>query len=189
MDENKQEEMNLALKELTEKFSKMERENQELKQALITGNTDGIKRVSKEKGATAHVRMVDDKVVVAYNNKGTDTRPLYIYSRQDPNDNTKRVNYADIVLEDGTVLPVDHIQFLNEAPRVQCKIVSRKEFHWTEEHGAVTKKEVKDYSTVELDEDVEQVVKGVTFEYLLELPEQYGSRKVTLSDSYGLINA
>ena len=177
-----------AIKETNERLERTERANLELRQALISGNTDGIGKVSKAKGHTAHVRVVDGQAVVAFKNKGIDSRPTYIYTRQDPNDHNKMVNYVDIVLEDGTVVPVNHIEFLNEAPRVECQIVSRKEHHWISNKGRVTKKEVKDYDTVELDEEVDQVVKGVTFDYTLKLPEEYGGREVVLSDNYGLIN-
>lgn len=177
-----------ALKELNERLDRVTRENTELKQAVISGNTDGISRVSKEKGHTAFVRIVDNQAVIGFKNKGATSRPVYIYSRQDPNDRNKMVNYVDIILEDGTVMQVNHNEFLNEAPRVECKILNRKEYHWQDYKGQVTKKEVKDYNTIELDEEVDQVVKGVTFDYTLQLPEEYGSRTIVLSDNYGLIN-
>jgi hypothetical protein len=187
MEENKQ--VNNA--EVLALLTKIQKENQELKQALISGNTDGISRASKEKGHTAHVRVIDGQVVVGFKNRGTTTRELYIYPRQDPYDKTKRVNYVDVVLEDGTVLPVDYIEFFEQTLRVKCRIVDRKEFHWKEALGKVSKKEVPEgkYDYVELDEEVDQVVKGVTFEYTLELPEEYGNRRVKLSDDYGLMNA
>lgn len=165
---------------------KLAQENAELK-GLMNGESQGstriLRRVTERK---VTVRMVDGKVVLGYGNRGSDTRPVYIYEKPDPKDPTQRIQFVDLILEGAKeVSSVNFKEFRTESARVECKILKTDEKEWTINQGVVKKKEVEEYSSIELDFDVPLDVVGITRLYTVEIPREFGGpRNVVVQDRY-----
>lgn len=167
--------------------AQLRKENAELKGLASDGAAKKVKEITER---YAEVRMVDDRVVIGFKNRGVERRPRYIYSKSDPLDPTTQVNFVDIILEpkegetEETVLSVNHNEFLKEAERVKAKIVKTIEHEWVINQGQTRRKEVDGWSLVELDTVVDLDVRGVTREHLVRLPAEFGERELTIYEDY-----
>lgn len=161
-----------------------------LDEGVPEGGTRRILRAITER--RVEVRMVDGKVVVGYKNRGSDNRPIYIYDKQNPADPTNphnRLLYVDLILEgmkpDDTPISVNYKEFRQESTRVQCKVAATEEKEWVINQGVVRKKEVDEYSTVELDFDVPLDVVGKARFFTVEIPAEHGGpRKLVVHENY-----
>jgi len=168
------------------KLEMLTKENKELRGLT---NQKGMKKLTEVTRRTATSRMIDDRIVIGFKNRGSERRPRYIYEKPDPLDPKTLVNYVDVILEgiDGkeeTVVSVKHIEFLEEAEIVKAEITNQKPHEWVINQGSTRKKEMDGYSLMELDFSVDLDVKGVTIDYVLKLPEEFGGREVTVYQDY-----
>lgn len=145
-------------------------------------NTRILRRVTERQ---VGIRIVDGKVVLGYKNRGTSDRPLYIYEKPDPNHPKEFILYVDLLLEGGTVLPVEYRQFMREAGLAMCKVVKTEEREWTLNQGLVRKREVEAYSSIELDYEVPLDVVGKVRMLTVQIPAEFGGpREVTIHENY-----
>jgi len=173
-------------KETDKKLEALSKENKELRGLTSEKGTKRLKEITERR---AELRMIDDRIVIGFKNRGTERRPRYIYEKPDPLNPSTRVNFVDLILE-GTenkkeeIMPIKHDEFLDESERVSAKIINVKEVPWLIKQGSTRRKEVDGYSLVELDFVVDLEVKGVTRNYTLRLPEEFGGREVTVYEDY-----
>lgn len=148
------------------------------------GNSRILRRVTDR---TVEVRMVDDRVVIGYVNKGSDTKPLYIYDKPDPNRPGSMIQFVDLVLEgmkNEESFSIAYTEFLKETERVKAKVVKTEEKEWVLNQGVVKKREVEEYSSIELDFDVPLDVVGKTVTFTVKLPVEKGEREVVVGSHY-----
>lgn len=162
-----------SVKEITEQNKRILAENAELK--TLMGGDGGARVLRRVTQRLVEVRMVDGKVVMGYMNKGTDKSPVFWYKKPNPRDPKEMIDFVDLVLEGGKeAIPVEVAQFRKEATRVKCKIVKDEEKEWVENQGVVKKREVEEYSSIELDFDVPLDVVHKTHFYTVEVPKDFG---------------
>lgn len=147
------------------------------------GNARILRRNTDRK---VEVRFIDKKAVLGYFNRGTDNRPQYIYTKPDPRDPRKEIEMVDLVLEDSKeALSVEWSQFRKESARSMCKVVKTESKEWLLNQGTVKKREVEEYSSVELDFDVPLDVVGQARFFTVEVPADFGTpRQVTLHENF-----
>ena len=163
-------------------MKKLQKDNAELKGLSSEQGARKLKEVTER---IAEVRVLDDKAIVGFKNKGSERRPRYIYEKPDPLDPRQNVNYVDVIDEDGKVITIKHEEFLEEAERVRAKIVNVKENPWVINQGSTRRKELDGYSLVELDFIVDLEVKGITRTYTLRLPDDgFDGREVEIYEDY-----
>lgn len=173
-----------SVKEISEQNKKILAENAELKSMMGEGggNSRILKRVTQR---IVEVRLIDNKAVIGYMNKGTDTSPVYWYKMPNPRDPKEMVDMVDLVLEgSNTPYPVEMSIFRKESQRAKCKILNTKEKEWIENQGVVKKREIEEYSSIELDFDVPLDVIHKTYLYTVEIPKEFGGpREVVVGES------
>ena len=177
------------MKELLENQRKLMAQNAEILEENKKLREEGgapmrrtLKCVTEHK---VRIRMVDDKVVIGFKNRGVEGKPVYVYDIQDPQDLKKRILYVDLVLEgQKEPMPVAYKEFMEQAEEVKCKVISKEEKEWTIRQGWTKKKEVDGYSTVELDFDVPMEVVGKIRTYMIALPADKGGREITVHEDF-----
>lgn len=145
--------------------------------------TRTLKRVTERK---VEIRMVDDKAVVGYHNRGTLNRPTYVYAKQDPANPTQQINFIDLITEgmkEGEYITVQDREFRRETERVKCKVVKVEEQEWILNQGTVRKRAVEEYSMVEQDYEVPVEIVGKTRWFVVELPVERGARRLKVHES------
>lgn len=133
------------------------------------------------------LRFVNGKAVIGYKNRGVEARPQYVYEKKDPIDQTKTVLFVDLILEGETeAFPIDYNEFLREAERVECTVKKVEETEWTINQGYVKRKEVDEYSTVELPNDVPVDIVGRSRVFTVNVPSNGASapRELAISEHY-----
>lgn len=172
-----------SVKTLTEQNAKILSENAELK-ILMSGDGGArvLKRVTQRQ---VEVRMVDKKVVIGYVNHGTDKSPVFWYKKPNPRDAKEMLDMVDLVLEGAKeALPIEVAQFRKESQRVKCNIVKTEEKEHVINQGVVKKREVEEYSSIELDFDVPVDVISKTYLFTVNVPSEYGGpREVKVGES------
>ena len=176
---------------VTLKKSELKAMIDEAVQAGLAGAAGGAvsRSVRKITDRTVTVRMIENRAVIGYVNKsGNDRRPVFIYERPDPTDPKQTISMVDIVLEnmadDESPITIPFKQFREESARATCKVVKTEERPWSVSQGAVSVKEVKDYSAVDTGVEVDAEVVGVTRIYTVEVPSEFGGpRTVTVHES------
>jgi hypothetical protein len=181
------------MKELLDNQRLIIKQNEELRQknaeltALVTPDAGSTSRVLRQvTDRYVEVRLVDGKVVLGYQNVGSETRPSYIYQKPDPKDPKQMLDYVNLILE-GEEKPfsIDYKQFRTESDQARCKVVESKEIPWRITQGMVKKKEVDGYSTIEVDFDVPLDVLGVTRLFVVEIPKDHGGpRNVKIQEGF-----
>lgn len=151
-----------------------------------TGSTTRIlRRVTERK---VEVRLVDNRVVLGYKNRGSENRPAYIYEKPDPKDPKNNLLFVDLILEgmkEDEVFPIEFKQFRSESARAQCKVLKTEEKEWMINQGVVKKKEVEEYSSIELDFDVPLDVVGKARFFTVEIPKEFGGpRNALVHENY-----
>lgn len=168
---------------------------QELQALIAEGVKNGLQSQSNAEGTRVlrrvtdrkvEVRFIDSKAVLGYFNRGTENRPQFVYTKPDPKDPRKEVEMVDLVLEGAKEgLPVEYSQFRKESAKAQCKVVKTESKEWLINQGVVKKKEVEEYSSVELDFDVPLDVIGQARFFTVEIPMEFGGpRQVTLHENF-----
>jgi DNA-binding protein YbaB len=164
----------VELKSILEKQRAMEKELADLRQsnAGLSANqmpeqSRVVKRITDSK---VRVKFVNNKPVVAYKNRGTQTKPVFTYEITDPNDKNKRILMVDLVLHGvKEVVPVDFNNFLLEAETREFVVKSERKEPWSIKQGLVKKREVQDYNMVETGDLVEIEVVGDNHFYSVEI--------------------
>lgn len=173
-------------KETDRKLEVLAKENKELRG--LNGDR-GNKKLKEITDRTARLRVVDDRVVIGFKNIGSKRKPRFVYEKQDPSNPKNVINYVDIILEkigdeEEKVISVKHEDFLEESEIVKAKILHIQDKEWDINQGETVKKELNGFSMVELDFTVDMKVKGVTKIYTLQLPSEFDSREVEISENY-----
>ena len=159
-------------------------ENAELKTLMGGDNAGSARILRKVTNRTTEVRMVDGKVAIGYVNKGTDKSPSYWYEKPDPKDPRKMVDMVEVMFEDGKTLELQRSLFAKESQRVRCKVLKTDEKEWIENQGVVKKREVEEYSSIELDFDVPLDVIHKSYWFTVEVPKEFGGpREVRVGES------
>lgn len=163
-----------SIKEMTEQNKKILSENAELK--AMMGDGAGTSRILKRvTQRVVEVRMIDGKVVMGYINHGTDKSPQFWYQKPDPKNQNQMIDWVDLVLEGAKeAMPVQVSSFRKESQRVKCRIVKVDEKEVIENQGVVKKREIEEYSSIELDFDVPLDVIHKVFFYDVEVPREFG---------------
>lgn len=132
------------------------------------------------------LRKWGEDIVIGFANKGTEKRPLYIYSLY--NDVTRlQEQFVDLILKGGKkVNKVDYITFLRDAEIVKARMISKVEHEDIKEYGMIPKKEMAEngygmYETMVL-VPVEVVSKSYTM--TLQLPEDEGGEQLEISSEW-----
>ena len=150
------------------------------------GSSRLLKRITERK---VEIRFVDGKAVVGYKNQGTQTSPKYIYSKPDPKDPRQEIDMVDLILEGmeaKDAISVPYSQFCKESARKSCKVVATEEKEWLINQGTVKKREVEEYSSIELDFDVPVDVIGVSRTFTVEVLDENTreTRNVKVGEMY-----
>jgi len=182
------------IQQILENQERIIRENQDLKKSnenLTTklevlektgGNRAKIKKITEY---DVDVRMLENKVVIGYVNKGSENRPVYVYNLPDPMERGKFTQHIDVMLEDESVIKaVQYSQFVREADRVKCRILSTKTKEILQNQGSTIKKEIDGYSLVEQNYEVPLEVKSIHRTFTVGVPTSTGVRKVILDELY-----
>lgn len=152
--------------------------------SALENETPPVKKRGSPTEPTVHVRFINGKAVVGYANRGTATRPHYVYDRPDALDPKKIVQYVDVQL-DGEEKPIalKYVEFLRESERVSCRVLRREEHPWHVDHGMTTRKVVpeSEYRTEDTGIEVPLHVDGVSYRYVVALPD--GS-ELTLDEAH-----
>lgn len=174
---------NAEVRELLEANKKMMQELAELKTQLAGPQTRILKRTTER---TVEIRMVNDKVIVGFHNRGSESLPTFVYEKSDPANPTQRLNYIDLVIEgakNGEYITVPDRDFRRQTERVKCKVIRTEEKEWVINQGTVKKKAVEEYSMIEQDYDVPVDIIGKTRWLVVVLPIEKGGREITVHQS------
>jgi hypothetical protein len=172
-------------REIMSQNAKLAQENLELKGLIQGDNQENTRIVRRITERLVEVRFVNNKVVVGFKNIGTQSRPQYVYSKPDPKNPRETIEFVDIILEDKTVLTVDYREFRRESAKAKCKVLKTEENEWVMNQGMVRKKEVEEYSSIELDMDVPLDVVGKTRFYTVQIPQDFGgAREMRIHENY-----
>lgn len=141
--------------------------------AKESGQTGLVRKAVKEHFAS--LRFIDSRAVVGFVNKGTENRPRYVYTIQDPKNPKENVEMVELILEgmkDGESVPVNFIEFLSETPRVRCKILGRKEMPWEDTQGTTERTSVPEgtFEVAYSGYRVPVTIEGKTTIFSLEIP-------------------
>lgn len=153
-----------------------------------------LKRVTERKVGVRMVDLQDKKghrAVVGFKNRGSENRPLYIYEQPDPKNPKENVLYVELILEKkageekNPTLAVNYNEFRKESSRATCRVVDTEEREWLINQGTVRKKEVEEYSSIELDYEVPLDVIGKVRIFTVEIPDEFGgARNVKVHEDY-----
>jgi hypothetical protein len=162
------------LQELLEQNRSLIERNKQLAEALGNeekGSYAGLKP-NEIKDRTVRITFVDGKAIKGFVNRGTDTRPSYVYEKPDPENPKERILYVDVALNGvKEALSVPYNQLLREGLREECRVVKVKEEEWREVQGQTVQKVVNNYSTEETGVIVPIEVLGKTRIFTVELPD------------------
>lgn len=149
--------------------------------AVATG-PNGVQIRRKTNVYDFTMRKWDGHIFIAYENVGTEKRPLYVYNIYDEKER-KNVQYANLILQ-GVDKPVkvDYITFLRDAERFKVRKVSEVKKSDTQEFGYLPKKEMAEngYGMFETMVMVPVEVTTDHFTYVVQLPEDEGGKEMTV---------
>jgi len=166
------EEKTITIKE-SELRALIEQVQAQTNQKTDVEETGKTRRRVRERNVT--IMFVDGKAVIGMVNHGTEDEPRKLYEHPDPNDSTRRVLYADLIIKDPatgkteTIKRVNWLEFLREGARQECRVIKTRNEEWIIDQGTVLKKEVKEYRTVELDTEVPVDIEGTTRHYIVDI--------------------
>lgn len=135
------------------------------------------------------VRLWDNKVVLGFDNVGTEKRPLFVYNIYNQADR-KDEQFIDLILKDGdsktVVKKIQYMNFLKDAHQVTCKFISKKEIEDIKEYGMIPKKEMAEngYGMFETMVLVPVEVVTKSYEMTLQLPEDEGGEQVVINSQW-----
>lgn len=143
----------------------------------VEGGTEEYKPTLLTKAVKEHVvrvTFIGDKPVIGFANRGTETKPLYIYEKPDPNDSKSRILYVDVMLQgDEKAIPMRYIELLQEGDHRPCKVKCVEKKEWEEIQGSVEAQviEGENYAPTKLGFEVPVGVTGAKYTYTVELPD------------------
>jgi hypothetical protein len=131
---------------------------------------------------TVKISMVNGKPIIGFANRGTATRPSYIYDRPDPNNPRNMLLYVDLVIQ-GVEKPVavNYNEFLREHEHAQCKVLKTEDKPWVIPQGFVPRQEVQDYRMQQTGEMVQVEIVGKSTVFTVELPD---GKPLEIADAY-----
>lgn len=150
----------------------------------------GEERAPKAKAVKEHtvsICFVNDKPVIGYANKGTASRPTYVYALRDINDPKREVLYVDLLLhgQKEPIKQVSYNDFVRDAEVHHCIILETHKDEWVYETGVTGKKVIKDEDWRSYMEETGEVVplevRGVKRTFTVQLPD--GS-KMDIDENY-----
>lgn len=176
-------------RKLMEQNAAILKENAELREVLKSpegGSTRILRRVTERK---VRLMFVDGRAVIGFANRGSEHKPVYVYEKPDPNNSKEMIAYVDLIREDmkegEKPLTVPFKQFREEGASAECRVVHTEEKEWVINQGLVRKKEVEEYSSIELDMEVPLDIVGKARFFTVEVPREYGGpRQLTVHENY-----
>lgn len=138
--------------------------------------------LSAPKKRTVRILFMDGKAVQGFRNRGTDTRPEYVYEDMDPKNPKERILFVDVYFY-GEKEPetVPYNDMLHNGIREECEILDTKEKEWSNRHGMTVRKVVNNYATEETGVMVPLEVLGKTRTFTVKLP---GGEEMAVHENY-----
>jgi hypothetical protein len=126
----------------------------------------------------------DGHIFLAYENMGTEKRPLYVYNVYDEKER-KNIQYVNLIL-DGVDKPVkvDYLTFLRDRERIIVTKISESKKQDVKEDGYIPKKEMAEngYGMFETMVMVPVEVTTDHFTYVVKLPEDEGGKELEVDE-------
>jgi len=133
------------------------------------------------------LRKWDNKIVLGFENVGTEKRPIYVYNVYNPI-SRKEEQFVNLIIkgEDKPIMKIDYIIFLRDAEKILARMVSKKEIENVKEYGMIPKKEMAEngYGMFETMVLVPVEVVTMTYEMTLKLPEDEGGEQIVVNSQW-----
>jgi len=133
------------------------------------------------------LRKWNNKIVLGFENMGSEKRPLYVYSVYDK-DLRKEVQFINLILNGvkDVVKKVDYITFLRDAESIKARMLSKEEHEDIKEYGMIPKKEMAEngYGMFETMVLVPVEVVTKTYTMTLQLPADEGGETIKVSSEW-----
>lgn len=175
-----------VLKDLLKELRETKATVEQLSSNAVAQTNQGLQVRRKTREYDYTLRKWENEVVVGFANKGTEKRPLYIYSVYNKETRLQE-QFVDLVLKSGKIVEkLDYITFLRDAEKIKARMISKEEHEDVKEYGMIPKKEMTEngygmYETMVL-VPVEVVTKTYTMK--LKLPEDEGGDEVTVNSQW-----
>lgn len=135
-------------------------------------DTKGTLKPDEVKENTVRILFVDGKAVQGFHNRGTDTRPSFVYEKPDPQNPKEVILYVDVIFNgEEEPVAVPYNELLRDSLREECKIKKTDVKPWDIVQGKTTQKVVKDYATEETGILIPIKVVGETRVFTVALPD------------------
>lgn len=172
------------LRELIQSNKELKAEVDKLSSNAVV-NTPQVRKKTKDK--VFKIRKWNGKIVVGYENVGTENRPIYVYRVYDEQAR-KEVEYVNLLLlgEKEPVKKINYINFLRDAETISVKEVSRQEKEEIKEYGMIPKKEMAEngYGMYETMVMVPVEVTEKIYTITVQLPEEDGGETLTIDSRW-----
>lgn len=175
------------LQELIDSNKELQKKVDLLDSNAVATNPNGIQVRKKTREFDYFLRKWEGKIVVGFENVGTEKRPLYVYNIYDK-DTRKDVQYVNLVLKDTdeVVKEVNYVDFLRYADKIKTRKISQVEREIVTEHGMIPKKEMAEngYGMFETTVMVPVEVTEKLYTMTLQLPEDEGGDQVVIDSRW-----
>ena len=168
---------------------------QELKETKATveqlssnavAQSPGLQVRRKTRDFDYKVRKWEGKIVLGYENVGTEKRPLEIYKVYNK-ETRKEEEFVNLILKDVAkpVVKVPYNHFLQDAEKIVCRLISKVVHEEVKESGMVHKKEMAEngYGMFETMVLVPIEETSESFTGTLKLPEDEGGEEIIMHSS------
>ncbi len=148
--------------------------------------SEGLQVRRKTKDFDYFVRKWDGKIVLGFQNMGSENRPLFIYNIYDQA-LRRDVQFVNVLLEgESKPVTVDYVTFLRDADKVKARKISQVEHEDVKEYGMIPKKEMAEngYGMFETMVLVPVEVTTKTYTIKLKLPEDEGGKEVSINSMW-----
>lgn len=176
-----------VLKDLLKELRETKATVEQLSSNAVATNPNGIQVRRKTREFDYTLRKWDGKVVLGFENVGTEKRPQYVYSIYNK-ETRQQEQFVNLILlgQKEPVKNVEYINFLRDAEKIKARMVSKEEHEDIKEYGMIPKKEMAEngygmYETMVL-VPVEVVTK--TYTMTLKLPEDEGGEQVKVNSQW-----
>lgn len=174
------------LREIIESNKDLKRTVDQLSSNAVA-QSPGLQVRRKTRDFDYTLRKWEDKVVLGFANKGTEKRPLYVYSIYNKETRLQE-QFVDLILkgEKNNVEKIDYITFLRDAEKIKARMISKVEHEDIKEYGMIPKKEMAEngygmYETMVMI-PVEVVTK--TYTMTLKLSDEDGGDEVVVDSQW-----
>jgi hypothetical protein len=174
------------LRELIDSNKELKRTVDQLSSNAVATSNNGVQVRRKTRDFDYFLRKWGNDIVTGFVNKGTDKRPMYVYSIYNKETRLQE-QFVDLLLQNGkTVEKIDYITFLRDAEKVKARMISKVEHEDVKEYGMIPKKEMAEtgygmYETMVM-VPVEVITK--TYTMTLKLPEDEGGEEVSVNSQW-----